>query len=205
MNKAYEQYLQSDDWKQKRKTKYRKSRTKKCAICMDWESLEVHHLIYKPNLKDIENSDLRILCNRCHKAVHELINSKVIKFKSDNHNSRFATIKNHVKKHLHLYPTKEERKQRRKDRDRSLKTKTNERKPFVVEYPEITQLLTVEIMIKGRSWNGGYSLNQLRLFGFNNFPKKGWQDMIIGQEWAKEIVNQFLFLKNKHLKRSLSG
>ncbi len=39
-----------------------------------------------------------------------------------------------------------------------------------------------------------------RLFGFKNFPKAGWQDMIIGQEWPKETITQFLYLKNKHLK-----
>jgi len=200
MNTNYKKYLESDDWKQKRKTKYRKSRTKKCAICMAWEDLHVHHLIYKPNLKDVENCDLRILCARCHKVTHDLIDSGVIKFRSEKHNSRFSTIKNHVKIHLDLYPTKEERQLKRKERDAYLKTKSEPKKIFKVEHPEIVEVLTEKHLIRGLSKMGGYSLAQLRLFGFDNFPKKGWQKMVIGQEWPKETVSQFINLKNKHLK-----
>jgi len=200
MSKAYNKYLQSDDWKNKRKTKYRRARNRKCAICMSWKNLHVHHLIYKPNLADVKNSDLRVLCETCHKATHDLINSGVIKFRSDKHNSRFATIKNHVKKHLKLYPDKEERKQRRKERDKHLQSKNRRtRKLFVVKHPEITQILTDEIINRGMSKNGGWSLKQLRLFGFTKFTK-GWKWMVVGQEFPRELIIQFLYLKNKHLK-----
>ncbi len=201
MNDTYKQYLESDEWKLKRKTKYRKSRTKKCAICMDWQNLEVHHLIYKPNLENIESSDLRILCNRCHGIAHKLIKSGVIKFRSDNHNSRFATTKNHVKTYLKLYPNREERIQRRKERDEWLKANYGGKsKSFKVKYPEVTQLVTETIINMGMSRNGGWSLRQFKLFGFDTFPKKGWKEMIISQEWPREIVVQFLALKNVHMK-----
>jgi len=95
----YKKYLKSEDWKQKKNKKYYKKR--KCAICAETNNLDVHHLNYK-NLYDVESEDLRILCRRCHFLTHDLFKQGKIKFKSNNHNSRFATIKNIVKNYLGL-------------------------------------------------------------------------------------------------------
>mgnify|MGYP002814182166 CR=1 FL=1 len=97
----YKEYLKSKDWSIKRKEKLdRKSGTKnRCAICASTERVEIHHLVYK-DLFNVEQSDLRVLCHRCHFFVHDLINAGKIIFKGNSHNSRFATIKNCVKKEL---------------------------------------------------------------------------------------------------------
>lgn len=60
-------------------------------------------------------------------------------------------------------------------------------------------LLTKEILEDGKSRNGGWSLKQFKLFGFDTLPKKGWKDIICGQDWPDEVVSQFLVLKDKHL------
>lgn len=194
---SYNDYLKSKDWKQKRSTKYSKSKTKRCAICYSDESLQVHHLIYRPDLKDTESSDLRILCGICHETAHELINSGKIKFKTTKHTHRFSRTKNAVIKHLGL-ETITKKKQIYLD----IKDNYNclSRKPFKINHPEITQVLTKKIIDAGKSKRGCWNLAQFRLFGFENFPKKNWQFMVIGQEWPKEVITQFLFLKNKHLR-----
>ena len=93
----YKEYLQSNDWKNKKKVKYKKPR--KCAICTATQNLDVHHLNYK-NLFDVELSDLRVLCHRCHFLVHNLMKQGKIKFKSTRHHSQFVLIKTAVKKAL---------------------------------------------------------------------------------------------------------
>lgn len=66
----YKLYLQSDDWRQKKKSKL--SKNKNCAICNSKESLDIHHIFYR-NWYDVENSDLRILCRKCHFTCHDLM------------------------------------------------------------------------------------------------------------------------------------
>jgi 5-methylcytosine-specific restriction endonuclease McrA len=97
MNRLYQDYLKSDDWLTKKYLK--KLRTNKCAICNSLENLDVHHLNYR-GLVDVELSDLRVLCRHCHFMAHELHKAGKIKFTSTNHHSRFALIKNAVKKEL---------------------------------------------------------------------------------------------------------
>ena len=94
----YKQYLKSEDWKTKKTEKYSKTK-KRCGICGSKEDVDLHHLNYK-NLLDVESSDLRALCRRCHFLAHDLIKNGKIVFKSDNHHSRFAIIKYQVKKEL---------------------------------------------------------------------------------------------------------
>jgi len=94
----YQDYLNSAHWKNLRSKKYSKKK-RSCAICGSSERLEVHHLIYK-NLTDVETSDLRVLCHRCHFLAHDLMKAGKIVFKSEGDNSRFATIKYYVKKKL---------------------------------------------------------------------------------------------------------
>jgi hypothetical protein len=93
----YKEYLQSEDWKSKRRAK----NPRRCGICASTERLEVHHIHYR-NLVDVEMSDLRTLCRRCHSLYHSLEKAGKIKFTSDSHHSRFAIIKHAVKKELGL-------------------------------------------------------------------------------------------------------
>jgi hypothetical protein len=93
----YTEYLKSDDWKQKRAEK--SSKTNRCAICASIENIDTHHLNYK-NLTDVEQSDLRKLCRRCHFLAHQLLKDGEIVFKNDNHHSRFGILKGAVKRAL---------------------------------------------------------------------------------------------------------
>ena len=95
----YQQYLASDDWLTKRYKKRLKAN--RCAVCSSTEKLEVHHLNYR-NLTDVEMSDLRVLCHRCHFLGHDLHKQGKMKFRSSDHNSRFAIFKTAVKKELGL-------------------------------------------------------------------------------------------------------
>lgn len=93
----YQNYLQSEDWKTKRSSKRR--RKNNCAICNSKDNLDVHHLNYK-NLVDVSQSDLRVLCRRCHFLGHELMKQGKVEFKGDNHHSMFTILKAKVKKEL---------------------------------------------------------------------------------------------------------
>lgn len=96
---SYSEYLKTSDWKHKRVTK--RNKVSNCAICASTHDLDVHHLNYR-NLYDVEQSDLRVLCRRCHFLCHELHKNGAFKFKSTNHHSRFVIIKTAVKKALGL-------------------------------------------------------------------------------------------------------
>mgnify|MGYP001597086764 CR=1 FL=1 len=72
MSSWYENYLKSDHWKQLRKSKYNKSKFKNCHVCGDNKKLNLHHLVYKKNIKDTKVVELMILCERCHYLVHKL-------------------------------------------------------------------------------------------------------------------------------------
>lgn len=95
----YREYLTSDDWLTKRYLK--KLRVNNCGICGSTDNLDVHHLNYR-NLIDVQMSDLRVLCRRCHFLAHRLHQEGKIRFRSTDHNSRFASIKNTVKRELKI-------------------------------------------------------------------------------------------------------
>ena len=95
--REYQQYLRSDDWQKKRDEK--NSKLRRCAICASTENIHVHHLNYR-NLHDVEQSDLRKLCRRCHFLGHELQRRGKIVYRSNNHHSKFASFKYAVKKEL---------------------------------------------------------------------------------------------------------
>ena len=99
--KKYQEYLASEDWRSKRREKlYRKGGAKKrCSICASEGPLDVHHLNYR-GLTDVRQSDLRLLCRRCHRLAHRLHRSGKISFRSDCHMHRFAVIKNAVRRAL---------------------------------------------------------------------------------------------------------
>ena len=95
----YDQYLKSEDWLRKKYLKRLKRNN--CAICNSKKNLDVHHLNYK-NLHNVEQSDLRVLCRRCHFLAHDLQKSGKLTFKSTNHHSRFVLLKMAVKKELKI-------------------------------------------------------------------------------------------------------
>ena len=59
-------------------------------------------------------------------------------------------------------------------------------------------VITSETLEKGLSKNGGYSLKQLNLFGVKKFSK-GWKKDLIGRSFPRDLVNQFIDLKDRHL------
>ena len=98
--KAYRQYLQSPDWDAKRTAKHARS-FGRCSICMtDQGPLDAHHLHYR-NWVDVEMSDLRLLCRRCHDVVHLLMKEGVFRFTPEmSHHARYARMKHHVRAYL---------------------------------------------------------------------------------------------------------
>ena len=65
-------------------------------------------------------------------------------------------------------------------------------------------ILTNELFEKGMSSNGAWSGKQLALFGVTIKLNKGWKKTIIGQDWPKETIKEFINLKDKHLKIPLA-
>jgi len=59
-------------------------------------------------------------------------------------------------------------------------------------------IITKDIIESGRSSNGGWSQAQLELFGIQGF-QKGWKEQLVGKEASREVVEQFISLKDKHL------
>lgn len=79
MNKdEYKKYLLSDHWLTLKTHKINQLKRKKsffCEICLSKNKLNIHHMKYK-NIYDVKITDLRCLCERCHKLSHEILNSK---------------------------------------------------------------------------------------------------------------------------------
>lgn len=68
--------------------------------------------------------------------------------------------------------------------------------------PEIKKIeITKSILNKGKSINGGWGRNQLKVLG-EDFSK-GWKKRLIGKTISKEQYNDFIKLKDSHFKRSL--
>lgn len=96
---AYAKYLESDHWRELRTKK--RAKTNRCGICAATEQLDTHHLIYR-DLVSVETSDLRVLCRRCHFLAHDLMKQGLLRFPSENTNSRWTLLKTAVKKSLGL-------------------------------------------------------------------------------------------------------
>jgi 5-methylcytosine-specific restriction endonuclease McrA len=60
-------------------------------------------------------------------------------------------------------------------------------------------VLTAEIFDLAVSSNGGFSSAQLSLFGTTFPPTKGWKKKMIGTLVSREVVEEFIALKDKHL------
>lgn len=74
-NQEYDEYLQSDTWKQKRKERLEYD-DNKCTCCNSDENLQVHHITYERGLGNEEKEDLITLCKECHMKLHELHDMK---------------------------------------------------------------------------------------------------------------------------------
>lgn len=62
--------------------------------------------------------------------------------------------------------------------------------------------LTSDIFDRAVSSNGGFSHAQLALLGVDGPPKKGWKRRLLGTFASREVVAEFIALKDKHLLRS---
>lgn len=85
MNEEYQEYLNSDIWKEIRRKRLEIDNFQ-CQICGD-PAEHVHHLRYRRNngvLSPNINSDLVSVCSRCHNIFHELDNMR------DRANDNFA-------------------------------------------------------------------------------------------------------------------
>jgi 5-methylcytosine-specific restriction endonuclease McrA len=76
--KAYEIYIASSNWKQKREKRLKIDKYE-CVACGVKENLHVHHKYPSgyfniPN-EDV-NDDLKTFCENCHMAIHNSINEK---------------------------------------------------------------------------------------------------------------------------------
>lgn len=76
MNERYLQYLKSKDWSAKRKVRLNATDAK-CDICgtLNWSN-DVHHVKYAKDLEQVKLWDLKVLCRRCHNAVHVALNKR---------------------------------------------------------------------------------------------------------------------------------
>lgn len=72
-NKAeYQAYLNSPKWQATRKRLY-KLYDYKCDSCGSPKNLCVHHITYE-NLGEEKDEDLVVLCQRCHRQLHDPLN-----------------------------------------------------------------------------------------------------------------------------------
>lgn len=85
-----EEYLKSDHWKQLRKEKLQLNPI--CEECGSASRVEPHHLDYK-NLFDVQVSDLKTLCRKCHEKAHPKRNSR-----QDDRNQRRRKIQRLIRK-----------------------------------------------------------------------------------------------------------
>lgn len=67
----YKDYIQSDEWKQKRKLRLQYD-AHRCVNCGSRMGLEVHHINYDNFGNEDVKNDLRTLCNNCHNKKTQL-------------------------------------------------------------------------------------------------------------------------------------
>jgi len=65
----YEDYLQTDEWKEKREQALDRD-SYRCRLCNTDKNLHVHHRTYQRRGNE-DLDDLTTLCNECHEAFHE--------------------------------------------------------------------------------------------------------------------------------------
>lgn len=70
-NPAYNQYINSKEWKAKRQEVF-DERGEVCEKCGSLHLVQVHHLNYKRFGGKEKMSDLMALCKKCHMEVHDI-------------------------------------------------------------------------------------------------------------------------------------
>jgi hypothetical protein len=69
----YKEYLATPEWHEKRRAAYRRA-DYRCQLCNASETeVHAHHRTYENLAKEGEESDLIVLCARCHMRVHTFI------------------------------------------------------------------------------------------------------------------------------------
>lgn len=68
MSKEYDEYLSSQEWKEKRELVF-KNRWRACQKCNSTSNLHIHHGTYVRVYKE-RLSDLYVLCKSCHDLFH---------------------------------------------------------------------------------------------------------------------------------------
>lgn len=76
-NKDYTDYILSKEWQTKRKQAF-KMFGKKCQRCGISRKLHVHHKTYERFKDENVNTDLAILCDKCHVLYHKKVKKTTI-------------------------------------------------------------------------------------------------------------------------------
>jgi hypothetical protein len=173
---AYREYLQSPDWKAKRSQKHARS-SGRCAVCRAGEYIDVHHLEYR-NWVDVQMSDLRLLCRRCHDVAHLLMRKGILKFNPDmSHHARYARLKHHVTCYI-----------QRQYLSGGVAPATNGQ--FRV---------TSEWMHSNRTSNGGWPRAVVELLGETWPPQKGWLSKQVGRCISDRLRHQIEITVREHV------
>ena len=61
------------------------------------------------------------------------------------------------------------------------------------------------LVAQGESVNGGWSRKQLALLGVSWPPETGWKDRLVGTEIDSDVENEFINLKDQHIKGRCSN
>ena len=93
---AYKRYLQSSDWKKKCGEKISLSPTGRCCICNRHKGIQIHHMLYRRLWSDATMSDLRVVCGRCHRMIHRLIDGD--EQKRSDHRRDWNWLKRNIKR-----------------------------------------------------------------------------------------------------------
>lgn len=166
----YKQYLTSKDWKAKRT---KKIRGRKCAICHSGKGLHVHHLIYR-KWTDVKQSDLRVLCWRCHKLVHRLIDTGKLKYDGP-HDRRWILTVNAVHRELDILLGI--------DREKS----SPPVRPDLGKGFTVTERWLRKYSTDGQAWNR----RQLEAIGIGWPPQRGWFKAVTGMSINMERKARF--------------
>lgn len=151
-------YLKSDSWRKLKKLKESKS-IKRCIVCHTTQNIDLHHLVYKPNLNDIKPSELRWLCRRCHEKAHELIASgEIVMDRSKGRRHLGSTTQYRVRKALGIPMYKE---------------KSN---LMPIADSKYDMEATVESL---KTAKGGWTRRSLESLGVPWPPPKGWKRKLI--------------------------
>lgn len=96
----YAAYLLSDHWKELKARKKASVRKVRCEVCTSPRRIHVHHLQYR-SLHDVQLGDLRLVCERCHTVIHDLIRAKVVNpYRHKSSSARWQVTRAGVVAHL---------------------------------------------------------------------------------------------------------